>query len=143
MLLERFGQPLRRASALGRYDSRHSGETSAIRWTTWYFHGLALAMSRVAAVRDSARKANLVVVGVSVTSSSYILRDGLRIGEARSHFIQVLGPPTYQDRKRVRYDVENVAHIAPDEYEIQPYQIDMELDAHDRVRRIVWSWWSD
>ena len=143
MLVDRFGQPVRRASALGRYGDRRSGESTAIHWTTWYFPGLAFAMSQVPAQHNGARKANLIVVGVSVTSPSYILRNGLRVGEARSRFLQVLGPPTYQDRKRLRYDVENAARIAPDEFEIQPYQIDMDLDAHDRVRRIVWSWWSD
>jgi len=143
MLVDRFGQPVWRASALGRYGDRRSGESAAIHWTTWYFPGLAFAMSQVPAERNGVRKANLIVVGVSVTSPGYLLRNGLRVGEARSRFLQVLGPPTYQDRKRLRYDVENAARVAPDEYEIEPYQIDMDLDAHDRVRRIVWSWWSD
>ena len=143
MLVERFGQPLRRVLALGRYGDGRTGDDTSIPWTTWYFRGLAFAMSRVPAKHHGVGKAELVVVGVSVTSPVYILKDGLRVGESRSRFIQVLGPPTYQDRRRVRYDVENAARIAPDDYEIEPYQIQMDLDGRDRVRRIVWSWWSD
>ncbi len=143
MLMDRFGHPLRRASALGRYGDRRSGEGAGVRWTTWYFPGLAFAMSQVPVDRHGSRKSDLIVVGVSVTSPNYILRNGLRVGEARSRFLQVLGPPTFQDRWRLRYNVENAARITPDEYEIQPYQIQMDLDAHDNVRRIVWSWWSE
>ncbi len=143
MLVDRFGLPLRRASVPGRYVDRRFGEASGARWTAWYFSGLAFAMSRVPEDHPGSRKESLIVVGVSVTSPSYILRNGLRVGEARSRFLQVLGPPTFQDRRLLRYNVENAARITPDEYDIEPYQIQMDLDAQDKVRRIVWSWWSE
>ena len=141
MLVRRFGHPLRRAFVFGR--SRYGQPAGTmIRWTTWYFRGLALAMSRLPAGRSHAHRTDLVVVGVSVTSPAYVLRDGLRVGERRSRFIRVLGPPTFQDRRHVRYDVENAARVGPGEYAVQSYQIRMDLDGRDRVRRIVWSWWS-
>ncbi|MHB8455548.1 MAG: hypothetical protein ACYDDO_12815 [Acidiferrobacterales bacterium] len=142
-LVERFGRPLRRFSELGRHDDPQAELPSATQWTTWYFRGLALEMSHAPSMRSGLQSGPLVIVGVSVTSPDYVLKHGLRVGEARSRFITVLGPPTYQDRQRVRYDVENAARVSPDEFDVAPYQIEMDLDANDRVRRIVWSWWSD
>jgi len=142
-LMDRFGRPLRRYAVLGRHADPQSGEPRSIEWITWYFRGLALEMSHLPPFRTGSHNEPMIIVGVSVTSSSYVLKHGLRVGEARSRFITVLGPPTYQDRERVRYDVENAARVAPDEYSVEPYQIEMDLDAHDKVRRIVWSWWSN
>ncbi len=142
-LVERFGRPLRRFSVLGRQDDPQAGQPSATQWITWYFRGLALEMSHAPPMHSGLESGPMVIVGVSVTSPNYVLKHGLRVGEARSRFITVLGPPTYQDRQRVRYDVENAARVSPDEFDVAPYQIEMDLDAHDKVRRIVWSWWSD
>ncbi len=143
LLVARFGQPLRRVLALGRYGDGFPGDSTVIHWTTWYFRGLAFAMSRLPRRHHGVGNADLVVVGVSVTSPAYILKYGLHVGETRARFFRVLGPPTYEGHGRVQYDVENAARIAPDDYEIEPYQIEMDLDHRDRVRRIVWSWWSD
>ena len=142
-LVRRFGRPLRRYAVMRRVAAPDSNEQIPPELINWYFHGLALAMSHAADAAGRTRDAPLVILGVSVVSPAYVLQHGLRVGEARSRFLAVLGPPTYQDRRHVRYDVENAARVSPDAYAVEPYQIQMDLDASDKVRRIVWSWWED
>ena len=76
---------------------------------------------------------------VEITSPSYELQHGLRIGETTKKIVDLLGPPNEQSADKIEYRVEDW-FTTGGVTNIVSYQIKMFTDQKGQVEKLIWTW---
>jgi len=140
ILSERFGEPQSRSSQPDRHHDPVGPPKNED--LVWHYLGMTLHMVATVASRVEKRERPMSITAVEISSPNYRLKHGLRIGQPWSVYLSVLGPPLYRHQYQIIYESEIVFDVKTGAILTYPYQVEMEADADDNIRKIEWSWWS-
>lgn len=143
VLLEQFGDPVKRTTKpmLVREPGIDEGDQ-----VVWYYPGMILEMTASSDTRDMEASRPLAFERVTIFSPEYELKHGLRIGQPKSEFIAVLGPPDHAYKNTMGYHQEGAYGSGSNQFKIfiiirYPYAVAMEVDAKGHISKIEWTWY--
>lgn len=140
ILSERFGEPHSCSSQPDRHhDPVGPPENEDL---VWHYPGMTLHMVAKVESRVEGRERPMSITAVEISSPNYCLKHSLRIGQPWSAYLSVLGPPLYRYQYQIIYESETVFDVKTGAILTYPYQVEMEADTDDNIRKIEWSWWS-
>ena len=121
-ILTRFGQPVKTSK---KQKTREPAGV-ALEYLSFEYSGLIIELARRLDSQET------WITSIELSNPTYLLKYGLRVGQAKSAFTKVLGAPYYEDVANQFISYEARAKGYP------PNQVTIRFDQDDRAKEITW-----